>query len=46
MCKKNGELVDHFLLHCEVVSALWDVFFSRFGLSSVMPKLLVDLYTC
>jgi hypothetical protein len=23
MCKKTGESVDHFLLHCDVASALW-----------------------
>jgi hypothetical protein len=33
MCKRNGESVNHILLHCEVVVALWDAFFSRFGLS-------------
>jgi hypothetical protein len=32
MCKKNGELVDHLLLHYEVASALWHSIFSRFGL--------------
>jgi hypothetical protein len=34
MCRRNGESVDHLLLHCEVAGALWDVFFSRFGLPS------------
>jgi hypothetical protein len=34
------------LLHCEIDGALWDVFFGRFGLSSVMPKRVVDLYAC
>ena len=33
MCKRNGESVNHFLLHCEVIRALWDIFFSRFKLS-------------
>jgi hypothetical protein len=28
MCKKNGEFVDHLLLHCEVACAIWNVFFS------------------
>jgi hypothetical protein len=46
MCKRNGESVDHLLLHCEVAGALWDVFFSRFGLSWVMPRRVVDLYAC
>jgi hypothetical protein len=38
--------VDHLLLHCEVASAIWIVFFSRFGLSWVMRRRVVDLYTC
>jgi hypothetical protein len=44
MCKRNRESVDHLLLHCEAVGALWDVFFNRFGLSWVMPRRVVDLY--
>ena len=28
MYRRNGESVDHLLLHCEVVGALWDAFFS------------------
>jgi hypothetical protein len=32
MCKKNGETVDHLLLHYEIASALWHTIFSRFGL--------------
>jgi len=40
MCKMNGEFVDH-LLHCEVVCALWNIFFSRFGLSWVIPRRVV-----
>jgi hypothetical protein len=33
MCKKNGESVDHLLLHCEVACVLWNAIFSRFSLS-------------
>jgi len=33
MCKRNGESVDLFLLHCDVAYAIWIVFFNRFGLS-------------
>jgi hypothetical protein len=46
MCKWNGEFVDHLLLHCEVVCAIWNVFFNRFGLSWIMPRQVVDLYAC
>jgi hypothetical protein len=46
MCKKNGESMDHLLLHCEVVCILWNAIFSRFSLSWVMPRLVVDLFAC
>jgi hypothetical protein len=46
MCKKNGESVDHFLLHCEIVSALWNTIFSNVGLVWVMPYWVVDLFAC
>lgn len=47
LCKLNGEeSIDHLLHHCEVTSALWNVIFSRFGLSWVMPKRVVDLFAC
>jgi hypothetical protein len=44
MYKKNGESVDHLLLHYEMVSALWHSIFSRFGLHWVMPGRVKDLY--
>jgi hypothetical protein len=37
MYKRSEETMDHLLLHCEVVSALWSAFFDCFGLSRVMP---------
>jgi hypothetical protein len=46
MCKRNGKSVNNLLLHCEVASALWNVFFSKFGLSWIMPRRVVDLYAC
>jgi hypothetical protein len=46
MSKRNGESVDHLLLHCEVACAIWNVFLRRFGLSWVMPRRVVDLYGC
>jgi hypothetical protein len=33
MCKKNGEFVDHLLLHCDAACILWNAIFSRFSLS-------------
>lgn len=44
MCKRDGLSVDYLFLHCEV--ALWSVFYSRFGLSWVMPRRVAGLYTC
>jgi hypothetical protein len=46
MCKRNVEFVDHLLLHCEVACALWNAFFSHFGLSCVMPSSVVELFAC
>jgi hypothetical protein len=36
MCKRNEESIDHLLLHCNVVSSIWSVLFTRFGMSWVM----------
>jgi hypothetical protein len=46
ICEKNGEYVDHRLLHCEVACALWHAFFNRFVLSWVMPSRVADLFAC
>jgi hypothetical protein len=46
LCKRDGELVDHILLHCDVASALWNNIFSRFGIFWVMPRSVLDLVAC
>jgi hypothetical protein len=46
LCKRNGEHVDHLLLHCEVVYAVWNAIFSHFGMPWVMPNRVVDLFAC
>jgi hypothetical protein len=46
MCKKNGDTMDHLLLHCEVACVLWNTIFSRFSLSWVMPRQVGDLFAC
>jgi hypothetical protein len=46
MCKRDGEFVDHLLLHCDVASTLWSVLFSCFGMSWVMPRRVIDLFAC
>jgi hypothetical protein len=46
LCKRDGESVDHILLHCDVASALWNNIYSRFGISWVMPRSVLDLVAC
>jgi hypothetical protein len=46
MCKRNGDFVDHLLLHCDVTSAILSVFFNRFRMSWVILRCVVDLYDC
>jgi hypothetical protein len=46
MFKRSGESVDYLLFHCDVASALWSAFFTRFGLSWVMPSRVIDLFAC
>jgi hypothetical protein len=45
LCKRDGEFVDHLLLHCDVASILWNLVFSRFGMSWVMPSREIELST-
>jgi hypothetical protein len=44
LCESDRESVDHFLLHCGATRALWDAFFTRFGLCWVMSSTVKDLY--
>jgi hypothetical protein len=46
MCKKNGESVDHLLLHCEVAARLWNYVFTLFGVEWVMPRSFLDVLAC
>ena len=43
MCKKDGESIDHLLLHCHVARELWNMVFNLFGVHWVMPCDVVDL---
>jgi hypothetical protein len=45
MYKNCGKTVDHLLLHCEVVRALWNYVFGLCGLEWVMPQWVMDLYS-
>jgi hypothetical protein len=44
LCESDEESVDYLLLHCEAARALWNAFFSKFGLCWVMPSTVKDLY--
>lgn len=46
LCKRDGESVDHLLLHCDVAYTLWNLVFSRVGMSWVMPSRVIDLFAC
>jgi hypothetical protein len=46
LCKRDGESLNHILPHCDVASALWNNIFSRFGISWVMPRRVLDLVAC
>jgi hypothetical protein len=43
MCKKHGESVDHFLLHCDVAWVVWSFFYSLLRVEWVMPSSVLDL---
>jgi hypothetical protein len=45
-CKRDGEYVDHLLLHCDMTYALWTNIFNCFGMSWVMPRRVIDLFAC
>ena len=46
MCKARAESVNHLLFHCPVARELWNMIFSLFGVSWVMPWGVVDLISC
>ncbi|KAG6734527.1 hypothetical protein I3842_01G276700 [Carya illinoinensis] len=46
LCKKQGESVDHLLLHCEVTRGLWNEIFRKMDVAWVMPPWVVDLLAC
>ncbi|KAG2697914.1 hypothetical protein I3760_07G127600 [Carya illinoinensis] len=46
LCKKNGESVDHLVLHCEVTREPWDEIFHRVDVAWVLPSRVVDFLGC
>jgi hypothetical protein len=45
MYKKNGESIDHLLLHCEVARDLWSYILVLFGVECVMPRTVLEVLT-
>jgi hypothetical protein len=46
MCKSTGESVNHLLLHCPTAQELWNLIFTLFGISWVMPRGVDDVLFC
>ena len=46
ICKSNGESVDHLLLHCPVAMDLWSMVLGLFGVTWVMPHIVLGLLGC
>ena len=46
MCKRNGESVDHLLIHCPLAFDLWSLVFTLFCIHWIMPKTVVELLAC
>ncbi|WMV53643.1 hypothetical protein MTR67_047028 [Solanum verrucosum] len=44
MCKKEAETPRHLLLHCEVASELWSMFFCLSGINWTTPLTVKDTY--
>jgi hypothetical protein len=43
LCKKNEEIINHFLIHCEYTSDLWLLVLNTFGVSWAMPNNVQEL---
>ena len=42
LCGQAEETVNHLLLHCSVVSSLWEIIFSLMGASWIFPKTIKE----
>ena len=46
MLKRDGETIDHLLLHCLFARELWNMVFSLFGVHLAMLKGVIDMLAC
>ena len=46
MCKRNGESVNHLLIHCPLAFDLWFMVSTLFGIHWIMSKTVVELLAC
>ena len=44
VCKRCGELVDHFLLHSPIAYELWSSVFCLLGIYCIMPHKVIELF--
>ena len=42
MCLEKEKTIDHLLLHCSNTRVLWDLLFTLFGVSWVLPSSIID----
>ena len=43
MCRGTGETVDHLMLHCPLMSGLWNYIFHSFGIQWILSAQVMDL---
>ena len=44
MCHRDGETINHLLIHCELAYGLWSFVFQKFGTLWVLPGCVLDLF--
>ena len=44
MCRRDGETINHPLIHCDMAVGLWNFVFWKFGIIWVLPGCVLDLF--
>jgi hypothetical protein len=44
MCRRDGETINHLLIHCDLAFGLWSFVFQIFGIFWVLPGGVLDLF--